>query len=98
MFASVKKVLEFIFSSVELPPELLGPVGAEVALVDRDHQRPVGHELSQEPAGPQPLIVKSRVLVVHQCAVDPMVAEVKVMMQYVSDSLQRRWFALQVGS
>ena len=83
----MQKVLELILPSVELPPELLGSVGAEVALVDRDHQCPVGHELSQEPAGPQPLIVKSRVLVVHQCAVDPMVAEVKVMLQNVSDSL-----------
>jgi hypothetical protein len=35
---------------------------------------------------------------VHKCAVDPMVAEVEVMMQYVSDSLQRGWLALQVGS
>ena len=87
MFTTLQKVLELILPSVELPPELLGSVGAEVALVDGDHQRAVGHELSQDPAGPQPLLVKGGVLVVHKCAVDPMVAEVEVMMQYVSDSL-----------
>ena len=84
---SLKKVLELILPSVELPPELLGPVGAEVALVNGDHQRAVGHELSQEPAGPQPLLVEGGVLVVHQGAVDPMVAKVEVMLQNVSDSL-----------
>ena len=80
-------MLELILPSVELPPELLGPVGAEMALVDRDQQCPVGHELSQEPANPQPLIVEGGVFVVHKGAVDPMVAKVEVMMQYVSDSL-----------
>ena len=84
---SLKKVLELILPSVELPPELLGSVGAEVALVDGDHQRPICHELSQEPADPQPLIVEGGVLVVHQGAVDPMVAKVKVMLQNVSNSL-----------
>ena len=80
-------MLELILPSVELPPELLGSVGAEVALVDRDHQRAVGHELSQDPADPQPLIVEGGVLVVHKGAVDPMVAKVEVMLQNVSDSL-----------
>ena len=87
MLTTLKKVLELILPSVELPPELLGPVGAEVALVDRDHQRPICHELSQEPANPQPLIVEGGVFVVHKGAVDPMVAKVKVMLQNVSDSL-----------
>ena len=87
MLTSLKKVLKLILPSVELPPELLGSVGAEVALVDGDHQCPVGHELSQEPADPQPLIVEGGVLVVHKGAVDPMVAKVEVMLQNVSDSL-----------
>ena len=87
MLTSLKKVLKLILPSVELPPELLGPVGAEMALVDRDHQRPICHELSQEPADPQPLIVEGGVLVVHKGAVDPMVAKVEVMLQNVSDSL-----------
>ena len=81
---------------VELPPKLLGPVGAEVALVDGDHQRPVGHELSQQPAGPQTFFVEGGVLVVHKSSVDASVPEVEVVLQNVGDGFQRGRLALEV--
>ena len=81
--ALVDKALEGTIILMKLPLELLGQVRPDVALVNGDHYRPIGDKLCEQPAGPLPLLIKLRVLVVYQSPLHALVPEMEVMLEDV---------------
>ena len=82
---------------VELPVVALGGVRPEVALVDRDEQSAVEHELRKEAAHPHSLLIERWVSVTEVCRVQMSVVEVILLPKDFLDVVEAQRLLLGLG-